>query len=143
MLRVHRQEHRRCPHAQSKPQRHCAYQAPCLLSTPQVLPSHPLLSFALQPQIVAAAVWERYFSGGWDAPAAARGGALLRRELLERGEAAAGARAVEALLGRGSMRVVVEEEQGKGEGGDPAARLRGWVPDLAHEAFQGMDLLVF
>lgn len=115
----------------------------CMRSVPD--PQHganvakPLSSFScLQLQIVAAAVWERYFSDGWDTPAAARGGVLLRRELLERGEAASGARAVEALLGRGSMRAVEE-----GEGGDPAARLRGWVPDLAHEAFQGMDLLVF
>ncbi|GLC39462.1 Mitochondrial intermediate peptidase [Pleodorina starrii] len=92
--------------------------------------------------------------------AAARCGRLLRRRLLEVGEPGGAAAALEALLGPGSVRRV---RMGRGEGaavqrgmdaggggewedggGDDAAGcVYGVIPDLAQEAFQGADPLVF
>jgi hypothetical protein len=76
---------------------------------------------------VAAAVWQRFFEDGLDTQAAAEGGATLRRALLEEGDVRGAAAALGALLGPGAVRR---------EGG-------GLVVDLAHEAMQGVDPLVF
>ncbi|KAG2444633.1 hypothetical protein HXX76_001377 [Chlamydomonas incerta] len=104
-------------------------------------------------QMVSAAVWERHFSDGLDSARAARGGRLLRRSLLARGEAGSAAAALEDLLGAGSVRrVAAGGDAGGGAGGGREEREgeegeegqgSGVVPDLAHEAFQDIDPLVF
>ena len=93
-------------------------------------------------QMVSAAVWERHFSDGLESPRAARGGRLLRRVLLQCGEAGSAAAALEALLGPGSVRRVAA---GGGDGGVEGQEGCGGgvVPDLAHESFQDIDPLVF
>ncbi|GLC58371.1 Mitochondrial intermediate peptidase [Pleodorina starrii] len=93
--------------------------------------------------------------------AAARCGRLLRRWLLEVGEPGGAAAALEALLGPGSVRrvrmgrgegaVVQRGRDAEGGGGeredggvdDAAGCVFGVIPDLAQEAFQGADPLVF
>ncbi|EFJ43555.1 hypothetical protein VOLCADRAFT_119092, partial [Volvox carteri f. nagariensis] len=122
-------------------------------------------------QLVAVAVWERHFAAGstaaaaaaasgegpLESAAAARCGRLIRRCLLEQGNPAAAAAALEALLGPGSVRRVRlarDDEhrndesscgvgvEAPGEFGDLYCRV-GVIPDLAHAAFQDVDPLVF
>jgi hypothetical protein len=102
-----------------------------------------------------------------DSPRGRRCGKMLRRVLFEVGDAGGAVVALEALLGPGCVRRVrVAEEIGEpvgrdgggsprevgGTGGVGGAFPGGWdgaqfvegvIPDLAHEAFQGIDPLVF
>ncbi|GIL95634.1 hypothetical protein Vretimale_1613, partial [Volvox reticuliferus] len=119
-------------------------------------------------QLVAAALWELHFAqtaapagSPLESPAAVRFGRLLRQGLLQAGDCRNAAALLEALLGPGCVRRVrlgqkaEEKEQleeralssgvgGQLEGiGASDGGCYGVIPDLAHKAFQGIDLLMF